>query len=1500
MKKLNEEESSSHLKILQKNPDDPALIAQLTEPMLDDSNATIGVANLGPIGSKTHQPKVVITCKNFKAYCFFMVDSGSSVNLVKVGILKDTPINTKDKLSLKGITKKPIQTLGSATFEIMGKRTKFYIVRDDFGIPADGIIGAEFLNQNNAIIDYNQSRLAFGDIQVPFFKKERVLVPSRTVVTVSFNITNPERKEGYVPRNEPVKGLLLGRALVKNSRGKGHMKAYNLTERDYTVEVYPLPLFEYSIPGDSEEHLGPLNPSLSQKELSNHGKSSSSKVLNSEEFSYSKTSDQLPASRDLTESALSHEELSQPGKSFIFNDYKSLTTTQDALPASLSLKNTIGTLPGSVDLEDLLNTNNTEFMSQGELSDYGKSSDSNLDQECEIYNLRGYSDKTDAIPVSSNLEGHIYIKDALSASSSRTERLKSLINTEHLNEEEADHVNALLKEYGDCFHLPGENLSFTTSVKHTIPTTDNIPIHVKQYRYPPVHKEEIDRQVTKLLADEIITPSSSPFNAPLWIVPKKPAADGRKKWRMVIDFRKLNEKTVGDAYPLPNIVEILDQLGSAKYFSIFDLAQGFHQIPMAPEDQEKTAFSTPYGHYEYQRMPFGLKNAPATFQRLMDNVLTGLQGNELFVYLDDIVIYARSIEEHHTKVKELMQRLREANLQLQPDKCQFLRHEVAYLGHVIGNDGVRPDPSKIKAVEHFPIPRNYKNIKQFLGLTGYYRRFIKNFSKIAKPLTDLLKKDKSFAWTPSQENAFNSLKRELLKEPVLQYPNFKEPFLLTTDASGYAIGGVLSQGQMGKDLPISYISRTLNEAEGRYSTIEKECLAVVYCVTYFRHYLYGRKFTILTDHKPLVWLHSIKDPSSRLWKWRLKLSEYEYEIQYKTGKTNVVADALSRNPPIPDASILPLTKSDDDSNESLFSYQTATQQSRPSITFPSNASEENALLTPPATTRIPSQFHFPNTEDLNEQAQELNQSDSETSVEDTGDESEDNIPVSPLPRSSGEENDFRINETRDSLLSRKDNHIIFTTLEGHPYDKGAKDYLAENKLPTYKDLTFARVRITNLNNGKHLINIPIKQNEKIQTERNDIIEGLRSLRDAMIELNLKTISIAQNDLYDMIPWIFVYKSLKRFLSDLSITITICKSLVRCPGITERTNIIYEKHATKIGGHKGINKTYHRIRQNYHWPTMKKDIQEYIRNCKDCQIKKLTRVKTKQPMMITDTPGVAFDKVSMDVVGPLPITSRNNSYILTIQDLLTKYSIATPMETADSFSIADAFIKDFVCIYGAPRALLTDQAPTFFTSLMKAIANYFKIKQCRTTAYHPQSNGSIERSHHVLTEYLKMYTSQNSEWDEHIKPAMFAYNTSVHEGTNYTPYSLIFGHLPRTPSSSVIPEDATEQPYQDYLTNLFKILKNSQGLAKQNLIQSKEKSKVYYDKRINVQNFKVNDKVYLLKEPTKGKLDDQYTGPYKILEMLPMNNARIDFRGKPRVVHINKLKLCKSTHYIDPG
>ena len=290
----------------------------------------------------------------------------------------------------------------------------------------------------------------------------------------------------------------------------------------------------------------------------------------------------------------------------------------------------------------------------------------------------------------------------------------------------------------------------------------------------------------------IVQKSNSPWNAPLLVVPKKMDASGTKKWRVVVDFRKLNDVTVGDAFLLPNITDSLNQLENSKYFTTLDLASGFHQVPIDPKDSSKTAFSTVYGHYEYLRMPFGLKGAPATFQRLMNSVLTGLQGIKCIVYIDDVVIDGNSLENHNSKLIEVLE---------------------------------------------FPAPSCQKNIKSFLGLAGYYRKFIRNFSDIISPISKLLRKGQEFIWNDEQQNSFETLKSKLTSAPVLQCPNFNNQFILTTDASGTALGAVLSQGEIGNDHPIAYASRTLNKAELNYATIEKELLAIVWSVQHFRPYL---------------------------------------------------------------------------------------------------------------------------------------------------------------------------------------------------------------------------------------------------------------------------------------------------------------------------------------------------------------------------------------------------------------------------------------------------------------------------------------------------------------------------------------------------------------------------------------------------------------------------------------------------------------------------------------
>lgn len=475
----------------------------------------------------------------------------------------------------------------------------------------------------------------------------------------------------------------------------------------------------------------------------------------------------------------------------------------------------------------------------------------------------------------------------------------------HLSYDEKQALLPILNSVKHVFHHPDNRLTCTTNVECSIRTVDDLPIYQKSYPYPIAYKDEVNSQISKMLSDGIIRPSRSPWNSPVWIVPKKIDASNQKKFRLVMDYRKLNQKTISDKYPMPEISNILDQLGGNKYFTTLDLASGFHQIKMNPKDIEKTAFSINQGKYEFVRMPFGLKNAPAIFQRAMDDVLRNHIGKICYVYMDDVVVFGKTLELATKNLETVLQVLQKTNLKVQPDKSEFLRKSVEFLGYVITENGIMPNSKKIESIEKWPEPKTIKELKGFLGLISYYRRFIKDLAKISKPLTLLLReekdsqntcatKNKKITFGETEKKTFATLKTLLTSSDVLTYPNFNKPFIITTDASNFAIGAVLSQGEIGKDKPIHFASRTLNKAEENYSATEKEMLAIYWSLKVFRNYIYGQKFILLTDHQPLTFSLSPKNINAKLKRWKSYLEEHDYEIKYKPGRTNVVADALSR------------------------------------------------------------------------------------------------------------------------------------------------------------------------------------------------------------------------------------------------------------------------------------------------------------------------------------------------------------------------------------------------------------------------------------------------------------------------------------------------------------------------------------------------------------------------------------------------------------------------------
>ena len=471
-----------------------------------------------------------------------------------------------------------------------------------------------------------------------------------------------------------------------------------------------------------------------------------------------------------------------------------------------------------------------------------------------------------------------------------------------LNKIEKEKLNALLLKHSDTFAKSKSDLGRCGVLQHEINTGDAKPIRQPARRPPRAFQDEEDTIINDQLKAGIIQPSTSPWASPLVYVKKK---DGTT--RPCVDYRKLNSVTEFDCFPLPKIEECLDSLGGSRFFSTLDLQAGYWQIEVKEEDRPKTAFRTRSGLYEYVVMPFGLSNAPSTFERCMELVMKGLQWKTLLVYLDDLIIFSKTFDEHLSRLDEVLHRLSRAGLKLKPSKCALFQYEVLYLGHIVTPDGVKPNPDKVRAVTEWPTPTNIGDVRSFLGLCSYYRKFIRGFATISRPLNRLLESGVQFDWNTECELAFSELKSALTCDKVMAYPCNTGTFILDTDASAFGIGATLSQIQVNpangrtEERPIAYASRTLTKTQRRYCVTRRELLAVVTFVHHFRHYLLGQKFTIRTDHSSLRWLVSFREPMGQMARWLEMLSQFNFRMEYRAGKNHSNADALSRAPCDPES-----------------------------------------------------------------------------------------------------------------------------------------------------------------------------------------------------------------------------------------------------------------------------------------------------------------------------------------------------------------------------------------------------------------------------------------------------------------------------------------------------------------------------------------------------------------------------------------------------------------------
>lgn len=905
-----------------------------------------------------------------------------------------------------------------------------------------------------------------------------------------------------------------------------------------------------------------------------------------------------------------------------------------------------------------------------------------------------------------------------------------------------------------------------------------------------------------MIEDDVIEETKSAWSSPILLVPKK-SISGEKKFRLVIDYRKLNEKIVDDRFPLPNILDILDALSGSVYFTHLDLFSGYYQVKLEEESRKCTAFTFDK-QYQMKRMPMGLKISPSAFSRVMTVALSGLNYDKCLVYLDDLIVFGRNLALHNKNLIDVFYRLREVNLRLNPQKCEFLKKEIVYLGHVVTPEGVKPDPGKVKALTNYPVPKSIDEVKRFVAFSNYYRRFIPHFGEIVIPLNKLCKKYATFIWDNSCQKAFEKLRESLSTPPVLQFPDFSQEneFQLHTDASGTAIGSVLSNKNK---LPIAYASRGLNKAELNYPTVEKELLSIVWSVNYFRHYLLGKKFRIFTDHRPLVYLFNMNNPSSRLIKFRLKLEEYDFEIEYVKGKDNVAADALSR--------VLLTSDELKRRNEHVVSIMTRRQK-----------------------------------RDQEEEQKEQNLKDTNISA-DGRCAQPDIVEMFSKPKNTVE--------------------LVFTTHDKMKRVKGDESselFIYDSKKYTIYTCPQSRSCITRdvyvREFEQFCENIDIKEIYIMKGENNDkYIKWLANDYSKYKNNNKRKRSG---------PRIYIIKEKQRITSN-----------------EDKLVVLNDFHILPTAGHAGIRRMINNIRKYYTWPKIEKDVKEYVSKCAKCQTQKHS-IPIKEPMVVTTTATSAFDKIYLDIVGPLVKDYFNKTYILTIQCELTKFVEAYALDSKDATTVANAFVEGFVLRYGIPKEIATDRGTEFLNTVLKEVCRLLGISQLTSTAYHHETIGSLENSHKNLNSFLRIQTNNELKiWSTWVPYWCFSYNTTVHTSTKFTPYELVFGKICNIPSNLVKQVEPLYNCENYPLLVKYRIQK-AQDQARQNLIQSKIVRTEKANQTSKSVTYKPNDYI-LVKNESGNKFQNVYNGPYIVLEdMSP--NVRIIKDGKIDIVHKNRTKL----------
>ena len=999
-----------------------------------------------------------------------------------------------------------------------------------------------------------------------------------------------------------------------------------------------------------------------------------------------------------------------------------------------------------------------------------------------------------------------------------------------LTPEQQQDFRRLIVDYRDVFSTKDEPLGQTNVVQHTI-QTEGEPIKCGYRRIPTGLKDEAIKEEERMKSLGVIEPSESPWAAPVVLVRKK---DGTLRY--CIDYRRLNSVTKKDSYPLPNMQDCLDSLDGAKFFSSMDLCSGYWQVQMSEDAKDKTSFyGAGGGLWRFTVMPFGLCNAPATFERLMERVLGQLQWQICLCYLDDILIFSRTVVQHIEHLRKVFSRLRQAKLKLKPKKCHFFQKQVSFLGHVVSEDGVGTDPKKIVRVMDCPAPQDVHEVRSIMGLFSYYRRFIPHFSDLAKPIIKLTEKNREFQWAEEQQQAFDQLKQALSSAPILSHPRTEGQFILDTDASNEGIGAVLSQVQDGEEKVITFGSKTLTKTEKNYCITRKELLAVVHFVQQFKHFLLGRRFLVRTDNSAVrYWtqIHSeTYDPQGQTARWMVKLAMFDFEIKHRPGKQHSNADGVSRRPFL----------------------RCAQCEIRHQGAYETKRQKKVAVVHQDATTQTMKDFG-------KTALQAKNGKESQTTYFHPGGQKSSD---QDSPRESKE------------ILGRSKRTRALTRGQ---VTKGFG--VVQDSSPSW------------MGDGVQLTRDILRQEQLKDPASVDAFCWLRAGKKPSKQEIIAT-GLDTKYLWGNFDCLVVENGLIcRKIGPLtdgtsSTTVYVPPSL--------RKEVLRQCHDARTAGHFYYWKTLNKVKKHFTWGGQSKDVQVYCQACHVCATKKNAGRQRRAEMHRYDA-GLPMEEIAIDLMGPFPESESGNKYVLVVVDSFSKWMEAYAIPNIEAKTVAERLVLEFISRFGVPVQIKSDRGKQFDCELFKFLCEFLDVEHRMSTPFHPQGNSRVERMVKVVGNLISTFCQTYREWDKNLALLTLAYRSTVHDVTGFTPNFVMTGRevsLPLDVMLGALPEK--KQGVHDYVQALHERMETCFQDVRENLKKFGEKQKKYYNLSTFGDEYKPGDMVYLREKTRKKqvspKLQPKWKGPYMIVKRFGTVYEVMTAFKNTKLYHFDLLKPC---------